>query len=60
MAKKSNTPVFLLLNKIDLLRGSKDKLLPIIDDYRKLHEFQRNHPVSPLASVKDSMSFWKN
>ena len=27
MAKKSGTPVFLLLNKIDLLRGTKDKLL---------------------------------
>jgi GTP-binding protein Era len=31
MAKKSGTPVFLLLNKIDLLRNQKDKLLPIID-----------------------------
>ena len=46
MAKKSNTPVFLLLNKIDLLRGSKDKLLPIIDDYRKLHEFREIIPLS--------------
>jgi GTPase len=46
MAKKSNTPVFLLLNKIDLLRGSKDKLLPIIDDYRRLHEFREIIPLS--------------
>ncbi len=44
MAKKSNTPVFLLLNKIDLL-GTKDKLLPIIDEY-KLHEFREIIPLS--------------
>ena len=46
MAKKSNTPVFLLLNKIDLLRGAKDKLLPIIDEYRKLHDFREIIPLS--------------
>ena len=46
MAKKSNTPVFLLLNKIDLLRGTKEKLLPIIDDYRKLHDFREIIPLS--------------
>ena len=46
MAKKSDTPVFLLLNKIDLLRGSKDKLLPIIDEYRKLHDFREIIPLS--------------
>src|SRR6266852_1521737 len=46
MAKKTNTPVFLLLNKIDLLRGTKDKLLPIIDEYRKLHDFREIIPLS--------------
>ena len=46
MAKKSDTPVFLLLNKIDLLRGTKEKLLPIIDDYRKLHDFREIIPLS--------------
>jgi GTP-binding protein Era len=40
MARKSKTPVFLLLNKIDLLRSQKDKLLPIIDEYQKLHAFK--------------------
>src|SRR5689334_6370579 len=40
MLKKSKTPAFLLLNKIDLLRNQKDKLLPIIDGYRKLHAFR--------------------
>jgi GTP-binding protein Era len=46
MAKKSHTPVFLLLNKIDLLRGAKDKLLPVIDEYRKLHDFREIIPLS--------------
>ena len=50
MAKKSGTPVFLLLNKIDLLRGTKDKLLPIIDDYRKLHDFREIIPLSARKS----------
>ncbi len=46
MAKKSKTPVFLLLNKIDLLRSQKDKLLPVIDSYRKLHAFKEIIPLS--------------
>jgi GTP-binding protein Era len=46
MAKKAHTPVFLLLNKIDLLRGTKDKLLPVIDEYRKLHDFREIIPLS--------------
>jgi GTP-binding protein Era len=46
MAKKSGTPVFLLLNKIDLLRGEKGKLLPIIDEYRKLYDFKEIIPLS--------------
>jgi GTP-binding protein Era len=46
MARKSKTPVFLLLNKIDLLRNQKDKLLPIIDGYRKLYAFKEIIPLS--------------
>jgi len=46
MAKKSGTPVFLLLNKIDLLRNQKDKLLPIIDEYSRLHAFKEIIPLS--------------
>ncbi len=46
MAKNSKTPVFLLLNKIDLLRNQKDKLLPIIDGYNKLHAFKEIIPLS--------------
>jgi len=46
MAKKSGTTVFLLLNKIDLLRNQKDKLLPIIDGYQRLHAFKEIIPIS--------------
>ncbi|HUJ95709.1 MAG TPA: GTPase Era [Terriglobales bacterium] len=45
MIRKSRTPAFLLLNKIDLLR-EKSKLLPIIDEYSKLHEFREVIPLS--------------
>ncbi len=46
IVKKSRTPAFLLLNKIDLLRGDKGKLLPIIDEYRALYNFQEIIPLS--------------
>ena len=39
--------MFLLLNKIDLLRDKK-KLLPIIEEYRKLHDFREVIPMSGL------------
>src|SRR5689334_1674155 len=38
MAKRAGTPVFLLLNKID--RIEKGKLLPIIEQWRQLHDFR--------------------
>ena len=47
MAQEAGTPVFLLLNKIDLLKDKK-KLLPIIDDYQKLHAFREIIPLSAL------------
>lgn len=46
MVKNSETPAFLLMNKIDLLRGEKQKLLPIIDEYRNSHEFREIIPIS--------------
>jgi GTP-binding protein Era len=46
LVKSSGTPVFLLLNKIDLLRGEKEKLLPIMDEYRRLHDFREIIPLS--------------
>jgi len=47
MAQQAGTPVFLLLNKIDLLKD-KQKLLPIMDEYRRLHAFQEIIPLSAL------------
>jgi GTPase len=48
LIRKSKTPAFLLLNKVDLLRGNKgkDELLPLIDEYRRLHEFEEIIPIS--------------
>lgn len=46
IVKKSKTPVFLLLNKIDLLRGGKEKLLLLMDQFRQAHEFQEVLPIS--------------
>lgn len=43
---KSRTPVFLLLNKIDLLGSGKEKLLLVIDQFRQVHEFQQVLPIS--------------
>lgn len=45
MAKKAGIPVLLLLNKIDLL-PQKDRLLPIIEDYRQRHDFKEVIPLS--------------
>jgi GTP-binding protein Era len=47
LAQRSGTPVFLLLNKIDLLKDKK-KLLPVIEDYRRLHDFREVIPLSGL------------
>lgn len=44
LIKKSGGVAFLLLNKIDKLQ--KDKLLPIIERYSKLHEFREIIPIS--------------
>lgn len=44
LVKKAGGPAFLLLNKIDKLQ--KDRLLPLIDHYSKLHSFQEIIPIS--------------
>jgi GTP-binding protein Era len=46
MARKSGTPVFLLLNKIDLL--DKQKLLPVISQYSDRLKFREIVPISAL------------
>jgi GTP-binding protein Era len=47
MAQRSGTPVLLLLNKIDRV-PKKDRLLPIIEDYRRRHDFREIIPLSAL------------
>jgi GTP-binding protein Era len=46
LVKSANTPAFLLLNKIDLLRGGKLTLLPLIEQFSKLHNFREIIPIS--------------
>jgi GTP-binding protein Era len=44
LMRKAGGTAFLLLNKIDKLQ--KDKLLPMIEHYSKLHDFQEIIPIS--------------
>ncbi|TDL34509.1 GTPase Era [Jeotgalibacillus sp. S-D1] len=46
LLKDVKTPVFLVLNKIDMIHP--DKLLPIIDDYRNRQTFKEVVPISAL------------
>jgi len=46
LIKRSKTPAFLLLNKIDLLKGGKRQLLPLIQQYGSLGRFQEIIPIS--------------
>ncbi len=45
--RQAKTPSFLLLNKID--RAAKPRLLPLIERYRSLHDFQETIPLSALT-----------
>ena len=47
LVKRSGTPVFLLLNKIDLLPDKRD-LLPLITQFQPLHDFKEIIPISAL------------
>lgn len=44
--KRVTTPVILVINKIDIVK--KEELLPFIDAYQKIHDFQEIVPVSAL------------
>ena len=46
LVRQTETPVLLLLNKIDKLH--KDKLLPLIEQWSKLHPFREIIPISAL------------
>ena len=47
MIKGSKARVFLVLNKIDLLR-TKSRLLPLIQEYKRLYQFAEIIPISAL------------
>lgn len=47
--KEANLPVFLVINKVDQIHP--DKLLPIIDQYRKLGDFAEFLPVSAKNGI---------
>ena len=46
LAKKTNVPIILLLNKIDMM--PKERLLPLIAQYKELHDFVDVIPISAL------------
>ena len=46
VVKGTKTPAFLLLNKIDLLRGEKRLLLPLMEKYSTLRDFREVLPIS--------------
>ena len=47
LLRRPKTKAFLLLNKVDLIR-EKSKLLPLIEEYRKLYNFSEVIPISAL------------
>jgi GTPase len=47
MIRKSGTPVFLVLNKIDRVK-EKHRLLPLIEQYRAAMDFEEYIPISAL------------
>lgn len=47
LLRRAGTKAFLILNKVDLIR-EKSKLLPIIEEYRKLYDFAEVIPISAL------------
>ncbi|HYE26188.1 MAG TPA: GTPase Era [Clostridia bacterium] len=49
LVKRRKTKTFLLLNKVDLIQ--KDKLLPLIEEWRSRHEFAEIVPVSAMKGV---------
>jgi GTP-binding protein Era len=46
LIRKADTPTLLLLNKVDLLHKDKGAVLPLIEQYRAVHEFADYIPIS--------------
>lgn len=49
LLKKVKVPVFLVINKVD--KVNPDKLLPIIDSYRKFENFKEYPPISATKGI---------
>jgi len=47
LLRRTGAKAFLILNKVDLIR-EKSKLLPLIGEYRALHDFREVIPISAL------------
>ncbi len=47
--KKVSTPIFLLINKVDIIK--KEKILLLIDKYKDLLEFKEIIPISALKGI---------
>ena len=47
LVKKARVPLFLIINKMD--RVPKPQALPVIEEYRKLHDFAEIVPISALT-----------
>jgi GTP-binding protein Era len=47
LVRRMGAKAFLILNKVDLIR-EKSKLLPLIEEYRKLYDFAEVFPISAL------------
>src|SRR5215813_10994995 len=54
LVKRSKTPALLLLNKIDLLRGERQKLLPLMERYGKAEIVRDVIPIS--ARKRDGLA----
>lgn len=50
IARKRETPVVLVLNKVDLVK-EKARLLPLIEEYQKIHQFADYVPVSATKHI---------
>ncbi len=48
--KEISTPVFLLINKVDIVR--KEKVLLLIDKYKDLYDFKEIIPISALKGIQ--------
>jgi GTP-binding protein Era len=59
VARRTGTPVFLVLNKVDLVK-EKAKLLPVIEQYKEIFEFADYFPISAskgtgLTELRDAI-----